>query len=333
MSANQRQPERSPLSPPSIFITRMMPESGIALLTDAGFNVHMNPHARPLRPDELMAESRLHDALVCQVTDLIDRPVLRAASPRCKVVATCTVGFDHIDLAAAREFGIVVTHTPDVLTEATADLTWALLMATARRLGEAERLVRAEAWRGWGMMDFLGAEIHGQSLGIIGAGRIGTAVAKRAAGFDMRLLYSARSRAAPIESLGATRVSKSELLATSDFVSLHVPLTDETHHMIDEAALGRMKHTAILINTARGAIVDQAALIAALSEGRLAAAGLDVYDKEPAVPSELLRMQNVVLLPHIGSATVRTREKMAELAASNVIAVLRGERPLNPVAP
>ncbi len=317
----------------SVYITRMIPDSGIALLTGAQFAIRMNPHARPLRTEELFDEAPRHDALICQVTDEINRSVLQAASPRCKVVATCAVGFDNIDLAAAHELGIIITNTPDVLTETTADLTWALLFATARRLGEAERLVRAGAWRGWGMMDFLGTDINGKTLGLIGAGRIGTAVAKRAAGFNMRLLYAAREPKTPIETCGATRVNLAELLAESDFISLHVPLNEETHHLIDETALGRMKRTAILINTARGAIIDPVALIDALREGRLAAAGLDVYDKEPAVPAELLEMDNVVLLPHIGSATVHTREKMAQMAAANVIAVLRGEQPLNAVAP
>lgn len=315
----------------SVYLTRMIPESGIALLTGAGFCVRMNPHARPPRREELIAEAGRHDGLICQVCDGIDRPVLEAAASRCRVVALCAAGYDNIDLAAARAFGIVVTHTPDVLTEATADLTWGLLLAAARRMGEAERLVRAGAWRGWGMMDFLGAEVHGRTLGIIGAGRIGTAVARRARGFDMRLLYASRSRKPEIEALGASRARLAELLASSDFVSLHVPLTEETRHLLDARAFGRMRRGAILINTSRGAVVDPVALIGALREGRLAAAGLDVYDKEPAIPAELMEMENVVLLPHIGSATVQTRAKMSEMAAANVIAVLRGEPPLNPV--
>ncbi|MFQ5501154.1 MAG: 2-hydroxyacid dehydrogenase [Phycisphaerae bacterium] len=317
----------------SVYITRMIPDSGIALLTGAGLAVRMNPNARPIRTEELIDEAPRHDALICQVTDSIDRSVLRAAAPRCKVVATCAVGFDNIDRATAHELGIIITNTPDVLTEATADLTWALLLATARRLGEAERLVRAGAWRGWGMMDFLGMDINGKTLGLIGAGRIGTAVAKRAAGFNMRLLYAAREPKTPIESCGATRVALPELLAESDFISPHVPLNEETHHLIDETAFDRMKRTAILINTARGPIVDPVALIEALRDGRIAAAGLDVYDKEPAIPAELLEMDNVVLLPHIGSATIHTRKQMANRAAANVIAVLRGEQPLNAVNP
>ena len=321
------------MSSKSVYITRLIPESGVALLTGAGFAVKMNPLARRLRRTELLEEAGRHAAIICQVPDIIDRDVLRAAAPTCKVVSLCAVGYDNVDLAAARELGIVVTNTPDVLTEATADLTWALLLATARRLGEAERFVRAGAWRGWGMLDFMGADVFGRTLGIVGAGRIGTAVAKRARGFDMRVLYCAKEMKESIEAVGASRAPIGKLLRESDFVSLHVPLTPQTHHFINVQALGEMKRTAILINTSRGAIVDQVALIDALRRGRLAAAGLDVYEKEPAIPQALLDLDNVVLLPHIGSATVRTRAKMAEIAAANAVAVLRGEAPLNPVLP
>lgn len=317
----------------SVYITRMIPEAGITPLTAAGFEIKMNPLPRSPRREELLDEVGGHDGIICQLSDRIDRQVLEAAAPRCKVLATCAAGHDNIDLAAAREFGVVVTHTPDVLTEATADLTWALLLATARRLGEAERLVRAGAWRGWGMLDFLGAEVFGKTLGIIGAGRIGTAVARRARGFDMPVLYHAQTPRPAIEALGAKRVALAGLLESSDFVSLHLPLTDRTHHLLDATALDRIKQGAILINTARGAIVDQGALIEALRDGRLGGAGLDVYDGEPAVPPELLEMENVVLLPHIGSATVRARETMAAMAAESVVAVLTGEPPSHPVMP
>lgn len=321
------------MSPKSVYITRLIPESGVALLTGAGFAVRMNPLARQLRRAELLEEAGRHAAIICQVPDTIDRDVLQAAAPNCKIIALCAVGVDNVDLAAAQELGVVVTNTPDVLTEATADLTWALLLATARRLGEAERFVRAGAWRGWGMLDFMGADVHGRTLGIVGAGRIGAAVAKRARGFDMRVLYCTKDAKGPLEALGATKVPRGELLRESDFVSLHVPLTPHTHHLIADRALGEMKQTAILINTSRGAVVDQVALIEALRRGRIAAAGLDVYDKEPAIPQALLDLDNVVLLPHIGSATATTRAKMAEIAAANAIAVLRGQEPLNPVLP
>lgn len=316
---------------PSVFVTRMIPERGLSAILQAGFRLHVHPLPSALRPEQLIDAIRSHDALIGQLADRFDRAVLKAGAGRCRVVALCAVGYDNVDLAAAAEFGIVVTNTPDVLTEATADLTWALLLATARRLGEAERFVRAGAWRGWGMMDFLGADVNGRTLGVVGAGRIGTAVARRALGFSMRVLYSSRSNRPALDEIGATRLPLPEVLASSDFISLHVALNDHTHHLIDAGAFSHMRRGTILINTARGSIVDQAALIDALREGRLAAAGLDVFEKEPAVPPELLTMENVVLLPHIGSATVRTRERMAEIAAENVIAVLRGGKPTTPV--
>ncbi len=317
----------------SVYVTSLIPEAGIVALKQAGLKVRMNPRARPLRPEELLSEVQCQDAILCQLRDRVDRGILRVAAPRCKVVAVCAVGYDNIDVAAARELCIVVTNTPDVLTEATADLTWALMLAAARRLGEAERFLRAGAWQGWGMLDFLGADVSGKTLGIVGAGRVGTAVARRARGFDMRVLYTSRSQSQQAEAVGAKRSSLNELLETSDFVSLHLPLTEATHHLIDAAAFSRMKRGAVLVNTARGAIVDQVAMIESLKDGRLGAVGLDVYDNEPAVPESLVEMVNAVMLPHIGSATVSTRNRMAETAAANVIAVLRGEPAPNPVTP
>lgn len=315
----------------SVYITRSIPESGIAALTRAGLGVRMNAFARSLRRDELSEEVGKHDAVICQLADPIDETVLRAAAPRCRVFATCAVGFDNIDLKTAAELGITITNTPDVLTDATADLAWALLMAAARRLGEAERVVRAGAWQGWGMLDYLGVDVWGATLGIVGAGRIGTAVARRAQGFSMQILYYNDKPNAELDAMGARRVEMHELVKSSDFISLHVPLTEETRHLIDEKAIRAMKRTAILINTARGAVVDQTALIEALQEGRIAAAGLDVYQNEPHVPKELIELENVVLLPHIGSATVSTRSRMARIAADNVIAILGGDPPKTPV--
>ncbi len=315
----------------SVFITRSIPDSGIAALTQAGLGVKMNPFARSLRHEELCDEVGKYDAVICQLSDPIDESVLKAAAPRCRIFATCAVGFDNIDLKTAAELGITITNTPDVLTDATADLAWALLMAAARRLGEAERVVRAEAWQGWGMLDFLGADVWGATLGIVGAGRIGAAVARRAQGFSMPVLYYNDAPNPELDAMGARRVDLLDLLKSSDFISLHVHLTDETRQMIDEKAIRLMKRTAILINTARGAVIDQAALIEALQEGRIAAAGLDVYQSEPHVPKELIDLENVVLLPHIGSATVSTRSRMARIAADNVIAVLNGEPPRTPV--
>ncbi|MFH1417511.1 MAG: D-glycerate dehydrogenase [Planctomycetota bacterium] len=317
----------------SVFITRSIPEAGIALLAASGLSVRMNPLARALRPEELREKAGQHDAVICQISDTVDEAVLAAAAPRCKVFANCAVGFDNIDIRAAQRLGITVTNTPDVLTEATADLTWALMLATARRLGEAERHLRAGAWRGWGMLDFLGADIHGKTLGIVGAGRIGTAVARRASGFSMKVLYADPETNDLLDGMGAGRVSLLELLRSSDFVSLHIPLTESTRMLLDDKALRAMKRSAILINTSRGAVVDESALIEALQRSRIAGAGLDVYRSEPHVPRELLEVGNAVLLPHIGSATVATRSRMAQIAASNVVAVLRGEPALDPVIP
>ncbi len=317
----------------TVLVTRMIPEIGVRILQKAGFRVRMNPQARQYREGELADAVKDVDAVICQLTDPVRRRVLEAAVPRCKVIATCAIGFDNIDLQAANELGIVVTNTPGVLTNATADLTWALMLATARRLGEAERFVRAGAWRGWGMLQFLGADVHARTLGIIGAGRIGTAVARRAAGFDMPILYHSRSDKPEMTKLGAKRVPLPELLGQSDFISLHVPLTDNTRYLLNADAFQQIRRGAILINTARGAIVDHAEMIEALRSGRLAAAGLDVYDGEPAIPKELLELDNVVALPHIGSATVSTRNRMAEMAAENVVSVLHGKPPINPIPP
>lgn len=315
----------------TVLVTRMIPEIGVRILQKAGFRVRMNPQARQYREGELADAVKDVDAVICQLTDPVRRRVLEAAAPRCKVIATCAIGFDNIDVQAAGELGIVVTNTPGVLTNATADLTWALMLATARRLGEAERFVRAGAWRGWGMLQFLGADVHARTLGIIGAGRIGTAVARRAAGFDMPILYHSRSDKPEMTKLGAKRVPLPELLGQSDFISLHVPLTDNTRYLLNAEAFQQIRRGAILINTARGAVVDHAEMIEALRSGRLAAAGLDVYDGEPAIPRELLELDNVVALPHIGSATVSTRNRMAEMAAENVVSVLHGKPPINPI--
>lgn len=319
------------MNKPSVLITRSIPEEGVAVLTEAGLYVHPNKQPHGFGREDLLKEVARHDAVVCQAPDRIDAEVLASAAPRCKVFATCAVGFDNIDIAAAHQLGIVITNTPDVLTETTADLAWALMLAAARRVCEGDRVVRSGQWRGWGMLDFLGTDIYGKTLGIIGAGRIGSAVARRAAGFNMRVVYTSRTEKADLKKLSATCVPLDTLLQESDFVSIHVALTDATRRLIDERAFSKMKRGAILINTARGPIVDEPAMISALTSGRLAAAGLDVYAEEPNVPPELLRLGNVVLLPHIGSASVTTRVKMACLAAENVVAVLKGRQPLTPV--
>jgi glyoxylate reductase len=267
--------------------------------------------------------------VITLVSDRIDAALLDAR-PGLRVVAQSAVGVDNIDLAACRARGIAVTHTPDVLTEATADLTWALLLAVARRVGEGERLVRSGRPWAWGPRMLLGRELFGATLGIVGLGRIGAAVARRAAGFGMRVIYTTRGRAtsSPPE---AVRVGLDRLLAASDIVSLHVPLTDETHHLIDAGALASMKPGALLLNTARGPVIDEAALVNALASGHLGGAGLDVYEAEPRVHPALLERDDVVLLPHIGSATVHTRRRMAALAVVDAARVLHGLPPHHPV--
>lgn len=271
-------------------------------------------------------------ALLCLLTDRVDAELLRQA-PRLRVVANAVAGYEHVDVAACRARGILVTNTPDVLTEATADLAWALVLATVRRLPQAERSLRAGEFRGWGFADYLGGDLFGATLGVFGMGRIGRAVARRARASGMQVVYLSRTPLPEAEerALGARAVDRDELLATSDVLTLHAPLTPQTRHWLDGAALARMKPAAYVVNTARGPLVDEEALAAALAAGRLAGAGLDVYEEEPRVHPALLGLDNVVLLPHVGSATRRTREAMASLAARNVHAVLSGGMPLTPV--
>jgi glyoxylate reductase len=267
---------------------------------------------------ELTDELATADALVTLLTERVDAARLDAA-PRLKIVANYAVGYDNIDVAAATARGVCVSNTPDVLTEATADLTFALILAAARRLGEGERLVRAGAWRGWAPDQLLGVDVYGKTLGLIGHGRIAQAVARRAAGFAMDVIYTTRSGGLPLD----------DVLARADVISIHAPLTPATRGLIDAARLARMKPTAVLVNTARGPIVDEAALAAALAAGRLAGAGLDVFAEEPAIHPALLASERVVLAPHIGSATTTARRRMVELCASAVRSVLAGERPPN----
>ena len=268
--------------------------------------------------EELLRRVVAADAIVSQLTDAIDREVI-AAAPGLRVIANVAVGYDNIDVAAARERGIAVTNTPDVLTNAVAELTWALILNVTRRVAEGDRLVRRGAWKGWALDFMPGMELAGKQLGIIGRGRIGHAVAAKAAAFGMRAVFAKHD------------MSFDELLVTSDIISLHVPLTDGTRHLIDRKAMVRMKRSAYLVNTSRGPVVDEEALAWALHEGLLAGAALDVYENEPLVHPSLLEHENVVLAPHIGSATRETRTAMAELAVKNVIAVLAGRAPLTPV--
>lgn len=317
---------------PRVLVTRHVYPAAIAILQEHCIVDYQDTY-------EVMDEARLAkrlqhaEGVVCQLTDPLSAAVLQQA-PKLKVVSQIAVGHDNIDVAAAQARGIVVTHTPGVLTEATADLTWALLLATARRLPTAERFLRSGEWRRWDVDLLCGSDVHGRTLGLVGFGRIGQAVAKRALGFGMRVLYSARHDApAEVEAaLHATRLPLDALLRESDFVSLHVPLRDETRHLIGVEQLCRMKRSAFLINTARGPVVDEAALVAALEEGLIAGAGLDVFEQEPTVPPGLLALPNVVLLPHVGSAVTSVRSLMCALAASDCAAVLCGEAPKHPLA-
>jgi glyoxylate reductase len=312
---------------PKAFVTRVIPEPGIALLQEH-YDVEVNREDVPLDAEALAARCRGVTAVVTLLTDRVDATLLDRC-PDVRLVANVAVGYDNIDVAAATERGVWVTNTPDVLTETTADLAWALLLATARRVGEAERFVRAGKYRGWGIMMLLGGDVHGKTLGIAGLGRIGEAVARRARGFSMRVIYTDACRA-PKElerELGATFVDKATLLRESDFISLHMPLLPDTHHFIGEPELRQMKCSAYLINTSRGPIVDEAALAEALHASTIAGAGLDVFEDEPNVHPRLLACENAVLLPHIASASIETRTRMATIAAENCVAFLRGERP------
>lgn len=299
-----------------------------------GERFELRVHESETKPtaDEMASEAAGCAGLLPLVRDTVDAELMDRL-PGLRAIANYGVGYDNIDVVAATTRRIMVTNTPDVLTDATADFTFALLLAVARRLGEGEWMVRAKEFRGWSPRMLVGADISGATLGLVGFGRIAAAVARRAKGFDMRLLHTSRSRHPDAESLGSRMVELDELLAESDFVSLHVPLTEATHHLIETDALAKMKPTAYLINTARGPIVDEAALAEALAEGRIAGAALDVYEREPEVDPALLGLANVVLQPHLGSASTGAREGMSRLAASNLIAALAGERPPNLLNP
>ena len=314
-----------------VFVTRALPVDPASILPK-GIDVAVSPHDRPLSADEIADAGRDADAIVSQLVDPFDRGLL-ARLPRLKVLANYAVGYDNVDVAAAAERGIVVTNTPDVLTDATADLTMLLVLAVARRLRESERLLRTGGFRGWSPTLLLGRDLAGATLGLFGFGRIGRAVAARAGAFGMRVIYTAR-HAAPHdveERLGATRVELPELLARADVLSLHAPATADTRHVIDARALAAMKRGAILVNTARGALVDEAALAEALARGALFGAGLDVFEREPAVHPALAGRDNVVLVPHVGSATEHARRGMARIALENCGAILQGRPPLSPV--
>ncbi len=316
-----------------VYITNRMPESMIERIAQR-HDVAGQFTDQPIPREKLLAEAADCDGLWCTIADTIDRAFLERAS-RLKIVANYGVGFNHIDVAAATQRGILVTHTPGVLTDATADVAMALILAAGRRVVEGDRMVREKRFEHWSPFGFLGRMISGGTLGIVGLGRIGRAVARRAAGFDMRVLYHGRKRLSAQEerTLGVVYADLDSLLAQSDYVSLHVPLTPLTHHLIGAGQLARMKPTAFLINTARGQVVDEAALVEALRRRAIAGAGLDVYENEPELAPGLSELDNVVLLPHVGSATVETRERMAGMVAENLLAGLEGRLPPNCLNP
>ncbi len=312
----------------SVYVTRVIPQPGIDLLREH-LDVEVNESDEPLSADELRRRAGSHDALVTLLTDNIDAAVLQSGQGSLKIVANVAVGYDNIDVPAATAAGIMVSNTPGVLTETTADFAWALLMSVARRIPEAQSFLRAGRFQGWDIMMMLGQDIHGKTLGIAGFGRIGQAVAQRATGFGMKILYydpvvQAEDAA---RRLNATSVDLNTLLRESDFVSVHMPLTPETRHMIGKEQFDLMKDTAYLINTSRGSILDESALAIALKANRIRGAALDVFENEPEVYSDLLQLDNAVITPHIASASVATRSRMAVLAAENVIAALDGQRP------
>lgn len=317
-----------------IYVTRKIPEAGMEVLRERrDVEVEVNPHDRPLTRAELLEKASGADGIVCLLTDRIDAEVFEAA-PRCRGFANFAVGFDNMDVPEATRRKIPLSNTPDVLTTATAEMAWALLFAAARRVVESDSVMRSGLWKGWGPLQFIGQEVTGATLGVVGAGRIGREFARKARGFDMKILYTDEYPSKAMEEeLGARRVGMDELLSSSDFVSLHVPLMPSTRHLIDAQALSKMKRSAILINTSRGPVVDEAALVPALRDNVIAAAGLDVYEEEPKAAEGLAQLPNVVMTPHTASATAASRNGMAVKAATNVLAMLEGKRPpdcLNP---
>jgi glyoxylate reductase len=315
-----------------VVVTGRIPEAALENLR-ANHDVDAWEGSESISREELLRRVAGADAIVSLLTERIDAELLDAAGPQLKVVSNVAVGYDNIDVPACTERGIIATNTPGVLTEATADIAFGLILMATRRLGEGERLIRAgQPWK-WGMFFLLGSSLQGKTLGVVGMGGIGQATARRAKAFGMEIVYQSRSEIDPViaNELGARRVELDELLAISDVVSLHCPYGPNTHHLIGAEQLSAMKDTAYLVNTARGPIIDEAALALALREGQIAGAGLDVFEQEPKVHPWLLELENVALVPHLGSATVETRTAMAVLAATNTLAVLNGEQPPTPI--
>jgi len=310
-----------------ILISQKIPKEAVEIARN-NFEVDYNEDENPLPPEELKKRLKDKNGIVCLLTDIMNGEVMDAA-PNLEVISNVAVGYDNIDVNAATERKIAVTNTPGVLTDTTADLAWSLIMSVARRIAEADKHMRSGKWKGWGVMQWWGSDVHHATLGILGFGRIGKVVAKRALGFEMKVLYHDAFRAPEEEekALKATFVSKEILLKESDFVSVHVPLMPETVHIIGENELKMMKPTAFLINTSRGPTVDEKALVKALKNKEIAGAGLDVYEKEPVMEPELADMDNVVVLPHIASASIKTRTRMGTMAAENCVAALKEEIP------
>ena len=328
--------------PFNVYVTRQIPEEGINLLKKFCRTVEVNPYDRPLTYNELLRQVKGRDAILTMLSDKIDARMMSEADPSLKhtgtslkIIANYAVGYDNIDIKTATEKGVVVTNTPGVLTDSTSDMAWALFFAITRRIVEGDRLTRAGKFTGWAPMMLLGGDFIGKTLGIIGAGRIGTAMAMRSRGWCMKVLYTTQSNKNAVleEMLGAKRVDLETLLKESDFISIHTPLSEKTRHLIGAKELSFMKKAAYLINTARGAIIDESALVNALKNKQIAGAGLDVYEEEPKLKPGLAELDNVVLAPHLGSATIETRTKMAVMAAENIIAVLNKQKPKNCVNP
>jgi glyoxylate reductase len=323
------------MTQPKVLVTRQLPTSALDALR-AQCTVDLHDKHEPMSRESLMDRVGKVDAMICLLTDTVDQAVIEAGySLRC--ICDVSVGYNNIDVAYAKRRGIMVTNTPDVLTEATANLTWALILAATRRIAEGDRLVRRGGWTGFRFDFLLGSDLAGKRLGIIGMGRIGQAVARRGVAFGMDIAYlpsprqSRRRSVTRLPGLKARPLPLDELLATSDVLAIHAPLTPQTRHMIDRDALAKMKPSAYLVNVARGPLVDEAALADALRDGVIAGAGLDVFEREPEVHESLLSLENAVLVPHIGSATVETRTAMAQLAVDNCLAILHGRPPLTPV--
>ena len=318
---------------PKVLVTRKIFDESLATVAKQ-CDVESNQRDIPFTPKQLLQKLKGRDGVICLLTDIISDEVL-AKNPQLKVVSNVAVGYNNIDVKAATKRGVMVTNTPGVLDDTTADFTWCLILATARGLTGADRTFRSGKWKGWGVMQFLGHDVHHKTLGICGLGRIGKGVARRARGFDMRLLYTdvVRAPEAVERELGVTFVDKKALLQEADIVTLHVPLFPETTHYVGAPELKLMKKTAILINASRGPVVDEKALVKALKEGWIAGAGLDVYEKEPKPAPGLTKLPNTVLAPHVASASIETRRKMSNMAATNCVAGLTGQRPPNLVNP